>query len=270
MANPIRVPPRRGLTVPSPSRPLPVPASNSIPIYFMHTSNITLAEKDVAIGALEDILETANGKDRMPIIDFGAWKEPTYRDANGQLVPNMSVDWYVDTAFNPPRRQVNANLALKALLDCPYQKEREHYHVLLTAHDIYDNNTNFLVGLASGRNSTIISTARFRPISDSTMREETIRQEVYHEVGHLLGLVQDRLRLDHPRKGLDIEYNLGPHCTNDCAVRQGSIVPNNWIDFVDDRLRTGQIYCDPCTADLKDFFIKPLYVVKSLVVPPKS
>lgn len=70
-----------------------IPFNPIKPIYFMHTADITQEEKRLAIETLEEITDIANVKGKVPVIDFGVWRTPNHRTADGQLVPHMSVDW---------------------------------------------------------------------------------------------------------------------------------------------------------------------------------
>ena len=223
-----------------------VPFNPIRPVYFMHTPDITEEERQLALETLEEILDIANVRRQIPIIDFGVWREPNYQGSDGQLVPHISVDWYVNKWFNPQRKQVDADEAARQLFIDPWNEKQPHYDVILTAQDLYAPNTNFVVGVAHPRRGTITSVRRFRGLHDRRMERETKKQELYHEVGHVFGL---------PNEGRgDLEYSLGAHCNNKCAVRQGLSVPHDWINFVHDRERTGQIYCATDTRDLRNYF----------------
>lgn len=217
------------------------------PVYFMHTPDITSEERALALETLEEILDIANVRRQIPVTDFGVWREPNYRDSNGQLVPHMSVDWYVNRWYNPQRRKVAVDEGARQLLFDPWNDRQPHYDVILTAQYLYTPDTNFVVGVAHPRRGTITSVNRFRNVSDGRMQRETKKQELYHEVGHVLGLPNES-------RGVDLEYSLGAHCINPCAVRQGLRVPSDWINFVRDRDRTGQVYCDTCIKDLRTYF----------------
>lgn len=219
------------------------------PIYFMHTSDITQEEKQLALETLGEILDIAGVIREIPIIDFGVWRRPNYRNSDGQLAPHMSVDWYVDKWLNPQRQQVNADDGATQLLFDPWNERHPHYDVILTAQDLYTPDTKFVVGIAHERRGTITSVIRFRGMKDKRMEAETKKQELFHEVGHVFCL-------PNKNRGFALEYSLGAHCTNSCAIRQGLYVPRDWINFVNDRQRTRQVYCNQCTKDLRAYFGK--------------
>jgi len=226
-----------------------IPLNPIRPIYFMHTPDITPEEKQLALETLEEILNIAKVSREIPVVDFGVWRQPNFRNSDGQLVPHMSVDWYVNKWLNQQRRQVNVSEGATQLLFDPWNEKQPHYDVILTAQDLYTPDTNFVVGIAHKRRGTITSVKRFRDIKDKRMERETKKQELFHEVGHVFGLPNES-------RGFDLEYSLGAHCTNNCAIRQGLYVPRDWVNFVNDRQRTGQVYCDPCTKDLRTYFRK--------------
>jgi len=226
-----------------------VPFNPVRPIYFMHTPDITPDEKHLALETLDEILDIAGIRGEIPVNDLGVWRQPNYRRHDGQLAPHMSVDWYVDRWLDQQRRQVNASEGAAQLLFDPWNEEEPHYDVILTAQDLYTPETNFVVGVAHRRRGTITSVKMFRYMKDKGMEREAKKQELFHEVGHVFGLPDEK-------RGFDLEYSLGAHCTNSCALRQGLSVPRDWIGFANDRLATGQVYCEPCTEILRAYFGK--------------
>ncbi|MFH1105719.1 MAG: hypothetical protein V1731_00735 [Candidatus Aenigmatarchaeota archaeon] len=219
------------------------------PVYLMRTPDVTIEEKNVARGALEEVLDIAGVGNRVHVIDFDVWREPNYTNPDGELVPHKSVDWYVTKWKNRQRGQVNIHDGATQLLFDPWVEKNPHYDVIITAEDLYIPDTNFVVGVAHPTRGTIISVRRFRSVPDRLMQRETIKEETYHEIGHVFDLPKEG-------RGFAINYSLGSHCTNTCAMRQGLYVPHDWVGFVNDRLRTGRTYCEPCAQDLRNYFSK--------------
>ncbi len=89
------------------------------PVYLMHTPDVTEDESDAALEALHDILDIAGMAGRIQVTDLGVWREEDYVDANGELVPHKSVDWYVEKWYNPERGQVDMDTACPSLLRIP-------------------------------------------------------------------------------------------------------------------------------------------------------
>lgn len=220
------------------------------PIYVMCTEGVTPEEQKAALEALVEILYIAGVSGKIPVRNLGVWRNKDFVNEKGSLLPHQSVDWYVLSCLNSKRKQVNASQVMRHLEEDPwYQKER-HYDIILTDLDLYIPDTNFVVGLAWPTRATIISTYRFRNIRNEALRREAIKQEVYHEVGHVFGLPNSRR--------FDLERSLGLHCRNPgCAMRQGLHVPHDWIKYTLERLDSGIIYCRACERDLKEFFQHP-------------
>jgi len=105
--------------------------------------------------------------------------------------------------------------------------------------------TNFIIGLASPGDSTTFSVKRFREL-DEWMKNECIKTETMHEVGHVFGLIPYS-------RTKNVEQSLGKHCTNKCTMRQGLMVPQDWIKITKDRLDYGA-FCDDCKKDLVEYF----------------
>lgn len=217
------------------------------PVYLMYTPDITKEEKNLAIETLEEILDIAEVGKQMRIFNLGVWRMKEYRDSKGKLIPYRSVDWYVDDCFDPERRQVCANRSLIRVAHDLVDAKLPHYDVILTAKDLYTKNVNFIVGLAEEGIGTIISVNRFRGILGRRIQSEAKKQELYHEVGHVFGLPNEK-------RGYALTRSLGTHCTNKCSLRQGLSVPKDWILFAYDRMKTGKIYCDACVRDLRNYF----------------
>ncbi len=217
------------------------------PIYFMHTSDITRQEKKIALETLKEILQIAGVEGKIPIIDNGFWRSPDYKDPQGKLNPHMSVDWYVNNWLNEYRKQINVDYSARELMNDSWNKTEPHYDIILTAQDLYAPKTNFIVGFACPERGAVVSVNRFRNLYDKRMERESKKQELYHEIGHVFNLPNEARA--------DLEDSLGAHCKNICAMRQGLNVPYDWINFVKDRDKTRQIYCDTCTKDLRKFFL---------------
>lgn len=212
----------------------------------MRTEDVTLDEKQAIREAITEVL-TIGKASGIEIRDLDVWREKNWKNENGKLIPDMSIDWYVEKHYNPDRGQIDACGILRDFVFDSWQSLQPHYDVLVTARDLYfpDPNVNFVVGGAQPGFGTIISTKRFRPIRnrDSRLYLEGIKQEGLHELGHVLNL-------PNGNRGYAIEDSLGPHCTNQCAMRQGIEVPNDWVKHTQERLRTGIVYCGACEREL--------------------
>ncbi|MEM4330590.1 MAG: hypothetical protein QW273_01115 [Candidatus Pacearchaeota archaeon] len=218
-----------------------------IPLYFMNTAGVMPEERSAALSALYEVLQIASVISKIPLIDLGIWREKNYRNSKKGLLPHKSVDWYINIGYNSEREQVNVNEGLVQLLLDPLNKKNPHYDIILTIEDLYTPSTDFVVGSTLPRRGAIISVNRFRKINDKRIREETLKQEVFHEAGHLFGLPNINRRED-------IDETINPHCTNCCAMKRVVNVPSDLINLAKDRKETGKVYCWRCLDDLRNYF----------------
>tara|TARA_Y100000310_G_scaffold74413_1_gene70654 strand:+ start:207 stop:893 length:687 start_codon:yes stop_codon:yes gene_type:complete len=192
------------------------------------TSDVTNYEKDISIGALKDLLRVSKAENKMSIVD------ESYRN----------IDSQVDSFLNWGRGQICLDDE-EEFFKSFKSKEQPHYGLLVTNRDLYRQGVNFLIGIGGyERSEAVISINRFR---GEQLGTELIKQEVYHEAGHMFGLPNEL-------RGTNLEYSVGTHCTNNCAMGQGLIVPDDWIDAVKERLRTNEIYCKQDLETIKEYF----------------
>ena len=216
------------------------------PINVINEQGFPSVFKTSVYQALIEILKLAGVLDRVRIQDFGFWRQKDYLQ-NGQLVKYASVDWYLHKAKESSTRrdQLNASQILDCFVSEPWQKVEPHYDLMLLSSDIYCEDCNFVVGLAQYFHSTVVSSARFQGLS-LVLSSECVKTAVFHEVGHVFGLPG--------RNRKKINQSLGDHCVNTCVMRQGRLVPTDWIQMTHDRLNMGQPYCPECLSDLRSFF----------------
>jgi predicted Zn-dependent protease len=119
--------------------------------------------------------------------------------------------------------------------------------VVVTDFDLYVEGMGSTMGYVI-EGGALISIRRIRSIKDEELKEEVIKQETYHEIGHIFGI-------PNPDRKKKVKYLFGWHCRNVCAMMQVSWV-RDWVRLVRERRRTGKIYCDLCENDLRDFFEK--------------
>jgi len=179
---------------------------------------------DTARDAIEDVLKIARVDSEIPIYTV-----------------EMENPFKIDELKMPNGHQIDA---YKTITKMPADK----YTAILTGEDINssDGSYNFLIGLALPGIGTLISTKRFEGIDDIYTRNECIKTEVMHEIGHVFGAPNPSRK--------DLEDNIGNHCRNKCVMRQGVRVPIDWIKITRDRLETGKPYCDSCEEDLRKHF----------------
>jgi len=202
------------------------------------------------IEALRQLLRIAEMDSQININDFGVWRHSRHRRADGSLEPYYSADWYVrrgkDTALRP--NQINGDVIINCLAIEPWQRAPDqHYDVVLLHEDLCTNdpNLNFVIGLAVQGLCTVLSTFRFGTLSMAE-QVECIKTEVLHEMGHVFGLPSS----DRP----NLIDSIGAHCSNKCVMRQGVILPDDWVRMTQDRLAQNNPFCGDCLRDLANYF----------------
>jgi predicted Zn-dependent protease len=216
---------------------------NIRPVHIIREENVHQAFMAAVWSGIVDLLSLAGVAEFIQVVDYGLWREQPWHDGT-HLVPFRSVDWYVEEARRASRRrnQLAAGRILDLCQDEPWQKE-PHYDVVVLGSDIYDGeDTNFVLGLTRPTLATAISINRLARVSDGL---EQIKTLVMHEVGHVFGLVS-------PARRTSVQ-SLGTHCGNRCVMRQGMVVPTDWIVMTGDRLLHGAL-CTECLAELRGFF----------------
>lgn len=222
------------------------------PVYLMNQAGLSDLEKRAVLNGASELIRLAEVVG-IELVDFGVWKNSDFQNQDGSLKQYQSVDWYVGRGKETSRNktQLNADTMLRYLWSEPWrnpkQGGRDHYDILVVHNDMYFGDTNFAIGLAQPGIGTIISTHRFKGLGDKA-KYECIKTETMHELGHIFGLVPNS-------RTQNVESSLGKHCTNRCTMRQGLILPDDWIDITNDRLKYGAL-CPTCKTDLKEYFRK--------------
>jgi predicted Zn-dependent protease len=219
------------------------------PIYLMHQEGLLPNEKRAVVDGVRDLVSLA-GIQGMELVDLGVWRQKDFLNPNGTLKEYSSADWYIEMGRKYGRRkQLNGGSMLNCLAFEPWrdpkQGGKEHYDVLIVNEDMFDRGTNFVIGLASSGIGTVISTYQFRELKER-LKSECIKTEAMHEFGHVLSLPDET-------RGKNLVKSLGDHCSNRCIMRQGLVLPKDWINITEDRLKYGPL-CPDCREDLDRYF----------------
>ena len=213
------------------------------PVYIMHQDGILDREKQAVIDGIKELLKIA--KVDLTISDLAVWKERNYKNPDGSLKPYCSIDWYMEEGKKASKKpsRLNAEGILPHLRK--WSKEKGCYTVFILQEDIYEPRAEFVIGY-SNYPTAIISVFRFRKLEEN-QKYECIKTLAMHEVGHMFGLPSDKRKEN-------VEENLGGHCTNNkCVMRQGLVVPHDWIKMTHDRIEYGPL-CNQCINELRAFF----------------
>lgn len=125
------------------------PPQNIRPVYISHTRNVQDTYVAAALGAVRRVAEIA-GVD-IPVRYFGA-----FNTGDG---PYGSVEWYVQRAWNPQRRQLNASHMLNLSRMEHWQEHEPHYELWITQLDLWsgEDRNNFVYGLTQRGLGTMAS-----------------------------------------------------------------------------------------------------------------
>jgi predicted Zn-dependent protease len=220
------------------------------PIYIMNQNGVLDLEKKAVIDGISELISLTGVGDKLNIYDFGIWRMPNYKNKDGSLNEYQSIDWYIDDAKKQSRNnyQINSVPIIRNFCDEPWRKKelgyKDHYDLFILKDDIYCQDTNFVIGQAAGNFGVVLSTNRFKNLDDK-LKYECLKTLAIHEMGHAFGLIRKRTK--------DIDYTLGPHCKYTCVMRQGLIIPKDWINITNDRLKYGAL-CYDCKEELKSNF----------------
>jgi len=189
------------------------------PIYVVCESGIPSRLVQVVIEGIQEVLDLARVMDaRVEVKNFGIWRENPWQ-ADGQLLPHRSVDWYLQLSRenSRPGNQLSTVYLMHAMLVEPLQITQPHYDVMILHSDIYWKDCSFIIGQAMAGILSIVSVHRFLSL-DPELGEGCVKTETMHEIGHMFGLPDER------RGDGTTQESIGLHCTNICVMRQGLTV----------------------------------------------
>src|SRR5680860_421165 len=214
--------------------------TNNKPVYIIHDGASKNTMNAVNAGIIE-LLLMANAP-RVKVHDIGFWTQPEY-EINGELLPYSSVLWYLQQGDVNNSSQLDVERILDAFRAEPWQTANPHFDVLVTGFDLCAADCNFCIGAALPGIGAVISTARWEGFSERD-QFQLIKAETMHEVGHVFGLPNFNRT--------DLVQSLGGHCQNICIMRQGNLVPTDWVNYTNQAIESGRPFCPACERDLRN------------------
>ena len=206
-------------------------------------------ERMAVVDAVGDVFVAAGLGMVPPLHDYGCWRHPRATDAQGYLVPFLSVTWYIEQAREPSRRRVNAQRVMAAFRQEPWRNDDslgDHYDLLLMDDPMFDPAEQQHFGLPTTPSYSVpgigivLSTAGLDDlgrVSYSLLKTLAMR-EVLHAFG-VPGIRREALALT-PRVA----------CTNPCVLGPCIDVPRD-LERLTDRRLAGPPLCDLCLAELR-------------------
>ncbi|MEW6357035.1 MAG: hypothetical protein AB1696_11960 [Planctomycetota bacterium] len=211
-------------------------------------SAVLRPERLAAVDAVMEVMTLARVPRAVPLHDYGCWRHAQWRSEENALVPFLSVDWYVASAWDQSRMQVNGEIILTLLEEEPWRRSEllgDHYDILILDEDLYtaqpDWPDDFIVAIARADVGAAISTHRL-----GSHRFTILKTVVMHQLAHVFGV---------PQNGRDdLDRRWGLHCTHDCVMRYPEKTPQDWEVLTMDRFKYGP-FCERCLKDLRQFFL---------------
>lgn len=204
-------------------------------------------EKPAVVDAVREVLTLARVTEAVSLHDYGRWRHERWRTDDNGLVPFLSVDWYVASAWDQTRMQVNGEILMELMAEEPWRRAEmlgDHYDIILLDEDLYtcqpDWPDDFIVAIARPKVGTAISTFRLGAYPFTVLKTVAM-----HELGHVFGVPgRDRKDVDRTR---------GAHCGNRCIMRYPEKTPEDWEAYTWDRFKYGP-FCENCMEDLRRYF----------------
>lgn len=216
------------------------------PIYIMFQVGLPTDVINAACHGIAEMLTIANLSGKVK--NFGVWRSSNWLTGN-TLNAYESVDWYCSYALDENRNQLHCGKLMEALVAEPWQQNEPHLDIVILKDDLFDtgnNACNWCLGYGVRGYMAISSFNRIQNVSNNRrIQLECFKTIVMHEVGHMLGLVNENRT--------DIVDNLGWHCTNNkCIMRQGLRV-YDWVQYTFERQQSSSPLCLHCQQDLRNY-----------------
>ena len=217
-----------------------------LPTYIYWDNTLNSDQQEVALEGIDELYTFLN-LDQSKVSCYGDWRSDSYIDNINHLTPHESIQWAVRDKYDYQRKQIDGDNFVKNMFADPYQIERPHWKIIFTNHNIKTSTANSTLGVTTPDLGTLISFASFPGYERIAEGREVIKTEIFHELGHVLGLPSMK------RIVYDLDNSSGYHCKSyGCSMRQGGIVPTDWIKLTEQRLRRNEgPYCRCCMDDFK-------------------
>ncbi len=206
-------------------------------IIFLQGSGVIRDYYESVGSCIEDVLRKTDASLEMKDLRYSEHRP--YEISPEEMVEEAMIDF---------EGQVDGRKLNNAVQSNFNGADAKSFGVFVTDEDMtIEDEYNFILGATTPGCVSSISTYRFKNSDslDPFMKRESFKSVVYHELGHLFGAT-DEFRRD------DLVDRLGKHCGDMDIMRQGVSV-SEWVDYTEDRLESGTVYCDSCKKSMKDY-----------------
>jgi predicted Zn-dependent protease len=202
------------------------------PVSIMWAEGVSEAEARTAVQTVRELLKVIYEVARKSgvaigptaIRPFGTWIIPSIKQGD----PYWGTHWYIDTAFDPERRQVVATRFLDLVRREPFQQQNPHFDVALLDLELAEESGPALASALPGT-ATVISVHRLRAeLTDERPRLEALKRLVVHNFGHVLR-IED--------------------CDQLCVMRHADTV-EELLERLAEEKSSGVLFCPACRSKL--------------------
>ena len=214
----------------------------------MNSADVKENERQAAKDGAETILKIIGFEKEILINDSGYLNQ-----GSGE---HESIDWYLGKARmatnNGYGMQFNADKILELYEELSLNKTNPHYIIMIIDKDLGSTGLGYVIGNGRQYIGAVLSVLRFRHLSDSK-RCECLKTLVMHELGHVFGAAVGKNGIDAiPGKPIILSLYQN-HCDQECVMRQGSKVPEAWIQLSEDSLKSDKPFCYECIDQMKKY-----------------
>lgn len=220
----------------------------STPIFLMFEEKLPEDASRAVIEAIKETFQDADTYNKLQsVFNCGVWRPEGYLK-NGQYVPYMSIDWYLQHAQEDTRPyRINSDIILEDLFEGKSRiKETETcLIVLVLTRELYSNEKSSVIGQTRVNTGMVVSIDSFKDFNPYE-RFECIKTVALHEFGHLFGLPSSN-RAGTRNNSMEI------HCANECIMEEVQNEPQGWVTRTEKRINSslGSPYCDTCLQELR-------------------
>lgn len=219
---------------------------NQLPLLVFWDETVSQPQQKLCIAAIKDLF-TYIGIRKSLIKVYGNWlKLNCQSDEFTKSLSTMS--WQRQFEEEKNKIQINADNLIEKMLNNE-KKPLLFWTVVFTNRDLFLRGYDFVIGAARENSGAVISLIRLNDVQKLKLRRECIKTEIFHELGHLFGVIDEA-------RTKDVEKSIGLHCLNrGCSMKQGPNVPTDWMNTTQERLELGgHSYCQVCTKYIRSVF----------------